>query len=146
MLYVKEIELKFRKRPAIGIEGASIVTPEDAYGLVQDIRNSVIEKTIALHLNGRNILNCVQVVSIGSVNSAPISPVEITRVSLLTGSVGVILVHNHPSGGTEPSEADRITTGRVKKTLALLEINLLDHIIVADSGFYSFKTSGILDC
>ena len=146
MLYVKEIELKFRKRPAIGIEGASIVTPEDAYGLVQDIRNSVVEKLIALHLNGRNILNCVQVVSIGSVNSAPVSPAEIARVSLLTGSVGVIMVHNHPSGGTEPSEGDRITTGRVKKTLALLEINLLDHIIVADSGFYSFKTSGILHC
>ncbi|MFA5393934.1 MAG: JAB domain-containing protein [Candidatus Ratteibacteria bacterium] len=139
MLYVKEIELKFRKRPAVGIEGAGVLKPEDVCDLVRDIRDSAVEKMIALHLDSRNKINFLQTVSIGTVNSAPVSPAEIVRVSLLTGSVGVILVHNHPSGDTSPSQDDRNITGRVKATLALLEISLLDHIIVSDSGFYSFK-------
>ncbi|MFH2068426.1 MAG: JAB domain-containing protein [Candidatus Omnitrophota bacterium] len=146
MLYVKEIELKFRKRPAIGIEGANIFRPEDVCFLVRDIRDSVVEKMLALHLNSRNAINCVQVVSIGTVNSAPVNPAEIARVALLTASVGVLLVHNHPSGDTEPSTDDRNITGQVKQALALFGIVLVDHIVVSDSAWYSFKTSGILDC
>ena len=149
MLYVKEIELKFRKRPAIGIEGANIFRPEDVCFLVRDIRDSVVEKMLALHLNSRNAINCVQVVSIGTVNYAPVNPAEIARVALLTASVGVLLVHNHPSGNTEPSTEDtedRTITGQVKKALELFGIALVDHLVVSDSGWYSFKTEGILDC
>jgi len=146
MLYVKEIELKFRKRPAIGMEGVGIFKPEDVCDLVRNIRDSVVEKMLAFHLNSRNAINCVQVVSVGTVNSAPVSPAEIARVALLTASVGVLLVHNHPSGDTEPSTDDRNITGQVKQALALFSIVLIDHIVVSDSAWYSFKTSGILDC
>ena len=146
MFYVKEIQLKFRKRPAIGIEGAGVLKPEDVYCLVRDLRESVVEKMLALHLSSRNNINCVQVVSIGTVNSAPVNPAEIARVALLTASVGVLLVHNHPSGDTKPSNEDRTITGQVKKALELFGIALVDHLVVSDSGWYSFKTEGILDC
>ncbi|MFH0796987.1 MAG: JAB domain-containing protein [Candidatus Omnitrophota bacterium] len=145
MFYVKEIQLKFRKRPAIGAEGIGVLKPEDVYDLVRDIRDSVVEKMMAFHLNSRNAINCVQVVSIGTVNSAPATPVEIVRVALLTGSTGVILTHNHPSGDVSPSAEDKTFTHRLKEACALMDVKLLDHIIVSDSGFYSFKSSGIVD-
>lgn len=82
-------------------------------------------------------------ISHGTVNETVVSPREIMMRLLLCGAVQFVLVHNHPSGNTEPSEADKEITGRMKGTGELLGIFLLDHIIIADDKFCSFREEGI---
>lgn len=80
----------------------------------------------------------------GTINSCAVYPREIARQALSRNASAVILAHNHPSGDTTPSAADEVLTRRVREALALLEITVLDHIIVSDSGTYSFAAHGLL--
>jgi DNA repair protein RadC len=57
---------------------------------------------------------------------------------------GLVLVHNHPSGNLEPSEADKQLTQRIQQAAKIFDINVLDHIIIADHRYYSFADEGIL--
>lgn len=69
---------------------------------------------------------------------------HILRQAIGRHAQGIILVHNHPSGNINPSDADRTITQRVKEAASFMEIQLLDHIIIAGSGYYSFTDEGIL--
>ena len=82
----------------------------------------------------------VHTVTIGSV-TASLAPVSgIFKRALVTGAASVIIAHNHLSAGTpEPSKEDIAVTRRIKEAGDLLEIPLLDHIIVANDGYYSFR-------
>jgi DNA repair protein RadC len=62
----------------------------------------------------------------------------------VAGTARLVLAHNHPSGNLSPSEADRVLTQRIKDAGKLLDINLLDHVILAENGYYSFADEGIL--
>lgn len=144
MDYIKEVELKYKKREAIGIEGREVKNPRVVCELLKDLQSSVVEKMYALHLNNRNKINCLQVVTIGGLNSAHPEVAEIVRVSLLTASCGLIIAHNHPCGDPDPSSEDRGYTDKVKDVCKLLNIKLLDHIILGDEKYYSFSETGNL--
>lgn len=77
-------------------------------------------------------------ISHGSVNEAYVSPREIYMKALLIGASVIILIHNHPSQDTAPSEADLLITERIKKGGMLLGVELMDHIIIG-SDYYSMK-------
>lgn len=79
------------------------------------------------------------VISIGSVNFAYVSPREIFAKAFEVGAVMFILLHNHPSGDPYPSEDDIRITSRIYKGAMLLELELVDHIIIGDNRYYSFK-------
>jgi DNA repair protein RadC len=79
----------------------------------------------------------------GTLNGASVHPREVVKESLARNAAAVILVHNHPSGIAEPSQADEFITGRLKDALALLDIRVLDHFIVGESIF-SFAEHGLL--
>lgn len=66
----------------------------------------------------------------------------ILGVALKTASIAMIIAHNHPSGNLNPSVADEVLTKKLKDAAALLDVNLLDHLIVSDAGFYSFADEG----
>jgi DNA repair protein RadC len=66
------------------------------------------------------------------------------RALEVAGTARLVLAHNHPSGNLSPSEADRVLTQRIKDAGKLLDINLLDHVILAENGYYSFADEGIL--
>lgn len=82
-------------------------------------------------------------VSHGAVNQSIMSPSEIFIRALLVGASNIILVHNHPSGDTTPSQSDIRTTKRMKDCANLMNISLLDHIIIGDD-IYSFLREGSL--
>lgn len=82
-------------------------------------------------------------ISRGTVNASFCSPREIFMKALLCGAVNIVLVHNHPSGISNPSNEDVQITKRIKECGELLKIILLDHIIIADD-YYSFKENEIL--
>lgn len=84
------------------------------------------------------------VVSKGNVNYAYVSPREIFRYAFDYEAVMIILLHNHPSGDPAPSEDDIRITKRIEKGAQILQLELVDHIIIGDNKYYSFKENELL--
>ena len=75
----------------------------------------------------------------GTLNSSLIHPREVFRNAILTNANALIIAHNHPSGDPTPSRDDREITKELSNAANILEIQLLDHVIVGDESYYSFK-------
>jgi DNA repair protein RadC len=90
-------------------------------------------------------LRCITKVDIsrGTVNESLAAPREIFRPAIIHSAYAFVLVHNHPSGSTTPSEADRELTKRVAAAAQILQIQFLDHVIVGQH-FFSFQEAGLL--
>lgn len=85
-------------------------------------------------------------VSVGGMNTCEVHIPEIFKSAILSNCPNIMCVHNHTSGEVNPSEEDKMVTGKIKLAGKLLGIELQDHIIIGDSGkFFSFKKEGILD-
>ena len=80
----------------------------------------------------------------GTIDSASVYPREVVKHALHHNAAAVILVHNHPSGDPEPSDADRRITQRLQEALGLMEIRTLDHVVVGHEGFVSLAERGWL--
>jgi DNA repair protein RadC len=80
----------------------------------------------------------------GTIDGATVYPREVVKRALQCNAAAVILGHNHPSGVSEPSEADRSITVKLAKALALVEIRLLDHLVVSRGGHVSLAERGLL--
>jgi DNA repair protein RadC len=103
------------------------------------------EKFLCLHLNVKNQIISFEVVSTGSLTSSIVHPREVYKGAILANAASVIFMHNHPSGDPEPSTDDMEITKRLEKAGNILGIDVLDHIIVASSGFYSFRQHNLLN-
>jgi DNA repair protein RadC len=97
-----------------------------------------------LFLNSKNRLLRDEVMSEGSINETPIYPREIMRRALELGATALILAHNHPSGDPQPSDGDVDATRRIARAARSLDIKIHDHVVVARSGWTSFRTLGLL--
>lgn len=97
-----------------------------------------------LFLNNQNKLICYEEMFYGNIDSVNVHPREIARAALKHNAASVILAHNHPSGHREPSTADLYVTRKVKETLTLLDINVLDHFIIGGGDCLSFAERGLL--
>lgn len=75
----------------------------------------------------------------GHINGVSTQVREIVRQALINNAAGMIMVHNHPSGDPNPSSQDMMSTSRLRHALESVGINLVDHIIITHSGFYSFR-------
>lgn len=95
-------------------------------------------------LDNRNSLIADNVLSLGTVNATLVSPRDIFMEALKQNASYIILMHNHPSGDPTPSKQDIFITNKIKEVSELMEIPLLDHIIIGDRQFISFKTQGLL--
>lgn len=80
----------------------------------------------------------------GTVSQASVYPREVVKESLARNAAALVLVHNHPSGVAEPSRADEHLTQTLKAALALVDMRVLDHLIVAGSDVLSFAERGLL--
>lgn len=80
----------------------------------------------------------------GTIDSASVYPREVVKRALFHHAAAVIFAHNHPSGITEPSQADRQITQRLRQALELLDIRVLDHFIIGDQSPYSFAEHGLI--
>lgn len=105
------------------------------------------ERIVVLCLNTRHKIQGFHVASIGSINESIADPRDILRPLILSNSHAAIIMHNHPSGESNPSEADRRMTQRMRECCQLFRINLLDHVIVGShplDRYFSFKEAGLL--
>ncbi len=109
---------------------------------MQRLRFLNVEEVHAAFFNTKCIFLGEKRLSVGTVNSSVVSPREIFIEALLREAVGVILVHNHPSGDPTASREDIHLTVQVSQAGRMLDIRLLDHIIIGDNRYFSFKESG----
>lgn len=108
---------------------------------LQDHRREVFA---VLFLNRSNKINHFEIVSEGGITGTVADPRIILRRALEEDAVSIILCHNHPSGSLKPSRADELLTSKIRDAARLMDIQVLDHIIVSDSGYYSFADEGLL--
>jgi len=80
----------------------------------------------------------------GTVDSCLVHPRDIFRFAITTNSSSILIAHNHPSNNPQPSPEDNRLTEKIQKAGKLLQIPVIDHLILAESGFYSFADSGRL--
>ena len=102
------------------------------------------ESFVALWLDGQNRLIAGIELFRGTVTQTSVYPREVVKAGLKQNACAVILAHNHPSGHPEPSRADELLTSELKNALALVDIRVLDHFIVADSAVMSFAERGLI--
>lgn len=103
-----------------------------------------VEHFMMLCLDNRNRLIAEETLSTGTVDQTPVYVREVINAALRHHAKSVILVHNHPSGETEPSRADIEMTLELRSALALVTVTLHDHLIVAGREVVSFKSLGLL--
>lgn len=117
-----------------------VTNPWDIYKYyMESLRylNKEVFKTILL--NTKNEIICDVEVSIGTLNMSLVHPREVFREAIKRSSNKIILMHNHPSGNIEPSNEDKNVTSRLVKCGELIGIEVIDHIIIGDGLYYSFK-------
>ncbi len=108
------------------------------------LRHEECERTILLMLDTKCQKLGEEVISVGTVNASLLSPREIFLTALNKKAVQIILIHNHPSGDPTPSREDERITQRIKNSGELIGIELVDHIIIGDNIYTSFKEEGLL--
>jgi len=102
-----------------------------------------VEKFCMVALNTKNKPIGHFVVTTGIVNSSLVHPREVFQRAILCNASSILLVHNHPSGNTKPSDDDVKITERLNNAGQILGIKVLDHIILGDD-YYSFKEHGVI--
>ena len=111
---------------------------------MEQLRHQEQELMLCMMLDNQNHLLGESVLSKGTVNATLITPREIFVEALKYHAVSLILVHNHPGGNPSPSRCDREITERIYQAGEMLGIHLLDHIIIGDQRYISFKEEGLI--
>lgn len=138
-------ELDARRPGDIVRDGRPVIrSMADITGHAMDIRDKKKEYLLAFFLNARHQLIARETISIGTLTASLAHPREIFAPAIGKAAAGVVLVHNHPSGDPSPSDEDVRLTQRIRQSGVILGIELMDHLIVAENGTYSFKTAGRL--
>lgn len=135
-----------RRVPAAAVRrGTPIRSGEDVAALVAPrLRHARKEVFLALLLDARHRLLRVERVSEGTLDSSVVHPREVFAPALREAAAAVVVAHNHPSGDPSPSAEDRHVTRRLAEAGRLVGVALLDHVIVGDPGFVSFRERGDL--
>lgn len=131
-----------KERTPFNVDGRKPFTdPQSVYQFAKELSITVqgFEGVYAVYTDIRNKpLACAEL-SKGSINSAMFPVRELLQTALLIGAVNIFMLHNHPSGETNPSKEDMRVTKRCKEAAELVGLNLLDHLIVTRESYFSFK-------
>jgi DNA repair protein RadC len=142
---VAALELGRRRKELAPDEKVKITSSKDAYEIVcPELMDIPHEEFWVILTNRAQRVIKKQQVSSGGVSGTVADPRIIFKLALEELASGIILVHNHPSGNLTPSQADIALTTKMKDSGKLLDIQVLDHIIIAGKGYYSFADEGML--
>ncbi len=128
-----------------GLKRASLNSPT----LVRDyLKLTLTDKThevfVCVFLDAQNRVIAVDELFRGTLTQTSVYPREVVKAALHHNCAAVILAHNHPSGVAEPSHADQLLTANLKQTLALVDVKVLDHFIIAADQSLSMAERGLL--
>lgn len=125
-----------------------ITEPADAVAAFNEIyhMNEASQELFAvLFLNIRNVIVGVHLISRGSADSAQAHPREVFKAALLYNASNILVAHNHPSGDVNPSREDDVLTKQLTQAGKILGIPVLDHVIIGDDSFYSYREENRLE-
>jgi DNA repair protein RadC len=121
-----------------------IAAPADILPLVAFLSGKKQEHFICITLSGAHEVLAIRTITVGLLNHSLVHPREVFAEAITDRAAAIICVHNHPSGTLEPSSQDLAITRQLADAGTLLGIRLLDHLIVADSGWLSLKERGLI--
>lgn len=121
-----------------------ITSAQDVYDELKSFSTKQQEYFLVITLDGASHIINTRTVFIGTLNQSLVHPREVFADAIADRSAGIIIAHNHPSGTLIPSRADINITKRLEEVSKLVGIELLDHVILARDGFYSFSDEGLL--
>lgn len=135
----------FRKRVLIKKELCQIKCSSDARDLVLPYFIDLThEEFFCIFLNRANKVIKIDQISKGGISGTVTDIRILFKNAILNTASGLIVAHNHPSGNLNPSESDSKITAKIKESGNLLDIQLLDHLIICNSDYYSFADNGLL--
>jgi DNA repair protein RadC len=124
--------------------GQRYTSPAQVSDTFQFLMKETKEQFITLHLDGKNRVICMDIVSIGSLNQSIVHPRSVFMTACLSSAAAIICVHQHPTGDPTPSSEDIAITRRLKEAGEIMGIKLLDHIIIGQDEYLSFVERGLL--
>lgn len=138
----------YKVKTKLAIEGGKIYkpltlsTPEEVYKAFNKLGYSDKERFYSILLDTKNNVIGVDMVSQGSLGSAPVVPRDVYKSALLASAASVIFVHPHPSGDPEPSYSDMELTNQLLMAGEIMGVDVLDHVIIGRERYYSFSEKG----
>jgi DNA repair protein RadC len=139
------LELTRRHYQELMTRGSALCNPRLTREYVHmRLRDLPYEVFCCLYLDSRHRVLAFEELFRGTIDGASVHPREVVRQALARNAAAVILVHNHPSGLAEPSQADELITRRLRDALALVDIRVVDHLVVGDAVCESFAERGLL--
>lgn len=132
------------------LEKIKLLNSDDIYSVMQRVlmRENKIERNkehfwiIGLAQNNRILY--IELISLGTINTTLVEPMEVFSIALQKRTVKIILAHNHPSGSMKPSEEDKDITDKLIQVGLFLNIPVVDHLIINEKTYYSFDDNGLL--
>jgi len=124
-----------------GIQNRDLLaSPQVVYDYLKtSLKGALDEEFRILFLDSRNQIITVESFATGTVNRSVVYPRKVVERALYHHAVGLIIAHNHPAGTLQPSQEDKEVTKAIKEALKTVEITLLDHIIIGNNDYYSFR-------
>ncbi|MBP6431991.1 MAG: DNA repair protein RadC [Ferruginibacter sp.] len=139
------LELGKRRQAAITLDKPIIKTTKQLADYLQVIlKDYTYEVFAVLFLNNANKINHFEILSKGGITATVVDPRIILKKALEEDATKIALCHNHPSGSLKPSMADKEVTLKIKEAAKFFDIEVLDHIIVSEDGYYSFAEEEML--
>ena len=142
---IAAMELSKRLMSGQVMDGGRIANSEDiSRFLLRDMLHEKREMFVSIHLDSRQRIESRHIVSIGSLDAAPVHPREVFAQAVKRGAAAVIVAHNHPSGDPTPSPQDIAVTRRLSEASHIIGISLLDHLIRGNGKCLSLRDEGYL--
>lgn len=132
-------------------EKIKILNSDDIYGIMQKIllRENKIDQNRehfwVIGLENNNRILFIELISLGTVNTILVEPMEVFSLALQKRAVKIILCHNHPSGELKPSDTDKDITDRLIQVGIIVNTEIVDHLIISDKSYLSFVDIGLLE-
>ena len=140
--------LRFGQRIAQKTMERKIIKISSSEDIYNYLKNELVDKKneyfYAILLDTKNVIISKEVISIGILDASLVHPREAFKLAVKKSAKSIIFAHNHPSGDYTPSNDDFKTTQRLVQAGAILDIEVLDHIIIGKDGYYSFKKENFL--
>lgn len=118
---------------------AVLLSPKDVWEAMADIRASKKEHFVVFYLDARSQETKREIISVGTLTESLVHPREVFEGAIRCNAASILVAHNHPSGNTEPSDADRAVTRKLFEAGRILDIRLVDHVIVTKDVWRSVE-------
>ncbi len=138
------VEITRRLYRASSVQPPVIRSPQDIYERVRDMTALATEAFRVILLGTKNHVIAEPLISQGSLNATIVTPREVFNKAVRVMAASVILVHNHPSGDPTPSQEDIGLTQKMVEAGKVMDIAVLDHVIIGDGQYVSFKEKGLI--